>query len=134
MKRAAQPMPEHLARAIQAAGGTVPSAKRPKYGAVKTNGFDSKAEADYAAQLDLRKAAANGDVLDYLTQVSIKLAEGVTYRADFLVFLRDGTWEFVEVKGFSTRDWVIKKKLLAERRPALSARLKVVGGQKARRR
>lgn len=99
---------------------------RGKYGAVKTAGYDSKAEYAYACDLLLRKTATNGDVLDWLEQISIKLTAGIKYRVDFLVFKRDGSWELVEVKGFETKEWQMKMKLMKEHRPELYARLRVV--------
>jgi hypothetical protein len=117
-----EPMPEHLAKAIEAAGGKV---SRPnKFGAIKENGYDSKAEARYALELGIRKQAKNGDVLDWLEQVPIELSCG-TYRCDFLVFFRDGTWKLVEIKGFETDSWKLKKRALEKERPELFARLEV---------
>lgn len=97
-----------------------------KYGAKRTSGYSSKREAQYAAELAVRKSAAGGDVLDWLEQVPIRLPGGVIYRVDFMVFLRDGSWELVEVKGFETAEWRLKCRLLAEVRPHLWAKLKVV--------
>jgi hypothetical protein len=102
---------------------TVP---RSKFGAQRTNGYASKREAEYARQLGLRKAATNGDVLDWLEQVGIKLPGGSRYVVDFLVFKRDGTWELVEIKGFETPEWKLKVGLLAEARPELFAKLEVL--------
>jgi len=112
--------------AISKAVGNPTSKPRSKYGAQKTAGYDSKREYAYACELLLRKTATNGDVLDWVEQVSIKLTAGIKYRCDFLVFKRDGTWELVEVKGFATKEWQMKLKLMKEHRPELYARLKVV--------
>jgi hypothetical protein len=96
-----------------------------KFGAVRTNGYASKREAEYAADLGLRKAALNGDVLDWLEQVPIKLP-GCKYVVDFLVLKRDGSTELVEVKGHETAAWKSKMRALAELRPELFKRLTVV--------
>lgn len=96
-----------------------------KYGAVRTGHYASKREADYAAELELRKRALNGDVLDWLEQVPIKLP-GTKYVVDFLVFHRDGSVSLVEVKGVETPVWKAKMRALAELRPELFKRLVVV--------
>lgn len=89
--------------------------KRSKYGAVKTvyrsiQGFertyDSKREAAFAAELDLRIKA--GDVAWWLPQVPIPLPGGVTYRADFMVMLT--VLRFYDVKGFDTPASILKRK------------------------
>lgn len=105
---------------------TRPWRKRTKYGAIPTRGYASKLEARYADDLAARKAAPDGDVLDWVEQVPVKLPGGTKYVVDFLVFKRDGSWEFVEVKGKPTDVWKLKMRLMAEARPDLYARLEVV--------
>ncbi len=87
---------------------------RHKYNAVRTeaNGrtYDSKKEAEYAANLELKKRA--GDVVFWLEQVPLKLPGGVVYRCDFQEFRSDGTVAFVEVKGFENQTWKVKKRLV----------------------
>ncbi len=102
------------------------SSPASKYAAVRTNGYASKREAEYAAQLELRKRATNGDVLDWLEQVPIKLQGGVRYVVDFMLLMRDGTVRFVEVKGMETPAWRAKMKQLQEAHPEIFARLEVV--------
>lgn len=96
-----------------------------KFGAKRANGFASKREAEYAAELELRKAATNGDVADYLKQVAIELP-GCRYVVDFMVIYRSGQVCFVEVKGFETPAWKAKMRALAELRPEIFSRLIVV--------
>lgn len=112
----AQEAPQSLSEAYQSAGEVV---VRHKYGAVATERdgmrFDSKAEARYYDELKVRQAA--GEVLFFLRQVPVDLGSGVTWRCDFLVFLTDGTTEFVEVKGFETEAWRIKRKLVEGKYP-----------------
>lgn len=87
---------------------------RSKYSAKKTvvDGitFDSKKEAKYYCDLKILKQ--KGEVLMFLRQVPFHLPGGVIYRLDFLVFWADGRVQFVDVKGFKTRDYIIKKKLV----------------------
>lgn len=80
------------------------SSKRSKYGAVKTeyraaNGvtrkYDSKREAAYAAELDLRQKA--GEVVWWLAQIPFLLPGGVRLVVDFMVE------EWVESQGQRTR-------------------------------
>lgn len=85
---------------------------RHKYNAVKTEAdglkFDSKKEARYYAALKVRQQA--GEVLFFIRQVGLDLPGGVKYRVDFLVFLSDGSVEFVDVKGMKTAMYKLKKK------------------------
>ncbi len=86
--------------------------KRSKYGNVVTmvDGirFDSKREARYFEQLKLRQQA--GEVHFWLRQVPMHLPGGTKYVLDFLVFLRDGNVDFVDVKGRETKEFRIKKR------------------------
>lgn len=86
--------------------------KRAKYGNVITTvdgiRFDSKREANYFQQLKLRQQA--GEVRFWLRQVPMHLPGGTKYVLDFLVFLRDGGVDFVDVKGRETKEFRIKKR------------------------
>ncbi len=90
--------------------------KRHKYNATATEvdgyKFDSKAEANYYKLLKLQEQ--EGTITGILRQVPLHIAPGVTYRMDFLVFYSDGTAEGIEVKGYETPEWKIKKKLIEE--------------------
>lgn len=46
----------------------------------------------------------------WLRQVPIHLPGGTRYVLDFLVFLRDGHVDFVDVKGRETKEFRIKKR------------------------
>lgn len=97
-----------------------------KYGAKRTGHYSSKREAEYAHELGLRKAATNGDVLAWVVQVPVRLQGGVVYRVDFLVFLKGGGWELVEIKGCETASWRSKMRQMSEAHPELFANLKVL--------
>lgn len=79
--------------------------------------FDSKKEAEY--YLRLKDWQELGEVLYFLRQVPIHLPGGVTMRIDFLVFWKDGSHEFIDVKGKdrktgkfrATQDWTNKRKI-----------------------
>lgn len=96
-----------------------PFRPRHKFGAVRTeaNGrtYASKAEARYAAELELRKRA--GDVLFWLEQTPFRLPGGVKYVVDFTVFTVSGEVHFVDVKGVETPMFVLKKKQVEELYP-----------------
>ena len=82
-----------------------------KFKAVKQtyNGrsYDSKKEAEYAMQLDWRKKA--GEIKEIHPQFKIDLrindVHWRNYYIDFKVELIDGSFEYIEVKGFPTEVW-----------------------------
>lgn len=111
-------------------------ARKNKYNNQKTivDGieFDSKKEADYYIHLKLLKRA--GEIKDIGLQQRFVLQPGfekngvkyqpITYVADFVIVNNDGTTDVVDVKGFETQVFKIKKKLFEYKYPELS--LKVV--------
>lgn len=94
--------------------------------------FDSKKEAEYYCQLKLLKKA--GEIKDFGMQQRYELQpefnkngkkyQSITYVADFVIVNNDGTTEVIDVKGFETKEFKIKKKLFEYKYPDLS--LKVV--------
>lgn len=93
-----------------------------KYGAIKTthNGhvYDSKLEAAHARNLDFRLKAK--DILGWDRQFKVDLyyydSTGFkwadkSWKIDFRVQEKDGTYTLEEVKGFITEDYLHKKKL-----------------------
>ncbi len=97
-----------------------------KFSAKRTVHYASKRVAEYANELALRKAAPGGDVLAWLEQVPIRLQGGVRYVCDFLVFMRDGSWKLVEIKGMQTPAWKAKMRQMAEAHPELFEHLEVL--------
>ena len=103
--------------------------KSNKYHAVKTsyNGikYDSKKEARFAQELDLRIKA--GDVKYYerqpsfILQPSYKIGKrtirDIRYIADFKIYHNDGRVEIVDCKGMKTRDYLLKKKIFEYKYP-----------------
>lgn len=91
---------------------------RHKYGAKPTTKddirFDSKAEAAYYSQLKIR---LNHDVLFFLRQVPFDLPGGVKYRADFVLFMKDGNVEIIDVKGMDTPMSKMKRKQVEDLYP-----------------
>lgn len=92
--------------------------KKNKYGAKSQNyggkWYHSKKEAGYAENLDW--LVKSGEVIKWERQVKLDLSvNGVhitNYYIDFKVWKKDGTIEYVEVKGFETPEWQLKWRLL----------------------
>lgn len=104
---------------------------RSKYGAKKivVDGikFDSKDEAAYYQYL--LKQKAQGKILNFELQPKYELQpsfkkNGKTYRAityapDFLIYHLDGSEELIDVKGMSTQQGEMRKKLFEYKFPNL---------------
>src|SRR3990167_2203136 len=75
--------------------------------------YDSIKEANYAEELDWRMKA--GEVSRWQRQVKIDLKINnihiTNYYIDFIVYLTNGTKQYVEVKGFETEVWRLKWKI-----------------------
>lgn len=109
-------------------------AKKPKYNnkRVLVDGilFDSQKEADYYSELKLQLMA--GVIRGFCRQPEFILVEGfagrkpVTYRADFIVFHLDGTFEIIDTKGYETETFKLKHKQFLNKFPGLE--IKVVKG------
>lgn len=101
-----------------------------KYGAVATEvdniRFDSKAEAQEYERLKM--LAKCGDIEDLVLQPVFVLQPAfecrgervreITYRADF-AYTREGIQYVVDVKGFKTPEYKLKRKLFLYRYPSL---------------
>ena len=91
------------------------SGKRPKYGNRRTEVdgkvYDSAREAKRHGELALLQKA--GDIYGWAEQVTFLLPGGVKYRADFVILNRDGTYTVEDAKGVRTKEYLIKKKLMA---------------------
>ena len=91
--------------------------KRSKYGAIKTtidgHTFDSKKEAEFYCNLKLRLQAK--EIKGFCLQPIFILAEGLKYKADFIVFNNDGTTDVIDIKGFKTKEYITKKKVFEDK-------------------
>lgn len=74
--------------------------------------FSSRKEARYYSELLLRQKS--GEVLFFLRQTPFHLPGGVKYVCDFTIFLSEGSVEFVDVKGFETPTFKMKRKMVEE--------------------
>ena len=105
--------------------------RRHKFGAVRTNGYASKAEAAYAHELILRACA--GDVVDIEEQPRVSLVAGITMVPDFTFreFIKEPPqfwhWVWVDVKGVETPVFRLKCKLWAVFGPGLLRIVKAKG-------
>ncbi len=89
--------------------------------------FDSKDEAKYYEYLKMKRA--KGLIENFELQPKYVLIPGfkkngktyraVTYTPDFLIYHLDGTQELIDVKGFSTQQGELRKKLFEYRYPEL---------------
>lgn len=100
-----------------------------KYGntKVEVDGFifDSKREASYYQELKYRKMA--GEIKDIKLQPEYELQprfrhgkhtiRPITYTADFEIILANGKKQVIDVKGFKTEGYKMKKKLFMYKYP-----------------
>ena len=91
--------------------------RKSKYGAnkVEIDGikFDSEKEANFYQELKLQLASKS--IKGFCRQAEFILANNVRYKADFIVFNNDGTSEVIDVKGFKTDVYKLKKKLFEDK-------------------
>ncbi|MCY6957940.1 DUF1064 domain-containing protein [Clostridium brassicae] len=104
---------------------------KSKYGAEKITvdgiTFDSKDEAKY--YLYLKELKAKGKILNFELQPKYELQpsfkkNGKTYRAityapDFLIYHLDGTEELIDIKGMSTQQGEMRRKMFDYKYPDL---------------
>jgi hypothetical protein len=96
-----------------------------KYHAVRTNGYASTAEADYAAELKLRRLC--GLIHDVSRPEPIHLTAGIRYQPDF-TFTENGQRVWIDVKGVETPAFRLKARLWAVYGPGLLRVVKRNGG------
>jgi len=65
----------------------------------------------------LQQLKGNGDITHFLMQTPFHLPGGIKYVIDFVVFYSDGLVEYVDVKGYNTQIYVMKKKQVEELYP-----------------
>ena len=91
--------------------------KNSKYRANKTSvdghTFDSKKEADYYSELKLRLQAK--EINGFCLQPTFILAPGLKYKADFIVFNTDNSYDVIDVKGYKTKEYITKKKIFEDK-------------------
>jgi len=55
-----------------------------------------------------------GEILFFLRQTPFHLPGNIKYICDFMIFWKDGSVTFEDVKGFKTKEYTIKKKQVEE--------------------
>jgi hypothetical protein len=100
------------------------SLTKPKYGNKKVGGYDSKKEYRRALELELKQR--QGEISELRKQVRYllvpaqrdengKLIErAVYYVADFVYKDSHGRFIVEDTKGYRTRDYILKRKLMLE--------------------
>lgn len=115
-------------------GVEVEKTKESKYHSNKTEvdgkTFDSKKEANYYARLIYLQLA--GEIKEIELQPSFELQpsykrdgktiRSINYKADFKVTDKEGHEYYVDTKGFKTKEYLIKKKMLLYRYPGIDFR------------
>ena len=90
---------------------------RSKYRSYKTSidghTFDSKKEAEYYCELKLRLQAK--EINGFCLQPTFMLAPGLKYKADFIVFNKDNSYDVIDVKGIHTKEYIAKKKVFEDK-------------------
>jgi hypothetical protein len=100
-----------------------------KYNAKRTEidgiSFDSKAEGEY--YLHLKQQQEDGKIDGFRLQPEYLLQENfkkdgkqyrpIVYKADFIVLHMDGQFEVIDVKGYETPEFKIKRKLFEYKYP-----------------
>jgi hypothetical protein len=101
----------------------------PKYNAKRTEidgiEFHSAIEGEYYRHL--KKQQEEGKIKEFELQPIFTLQEGfkkngkyirpILYIADFKVYYNDGTIQIIDVKGYETADFKIKRKLFEKKYP-----------------
>ena len=91
--------------------------RKTKYRANKTSidghTFDSKKEAEYYCELKWKLQAH--EINGFCLQPTFMLAPGLKYKADFIVFNADNTYEVIDVKGLKTKEYITKKKVFEDK-------------------
>ena len=87
--------------------------------------FDSIKEKNYYCELIILRMA--GEVIDFERQVTFELQpkfkhadkteRAIKYIADFVVKYKDGRTVVVDTKGFKTKDYLLKRKMLLYKYP-----------------
>ena len=103
-----------------------------KYGNKKAEAdgivFDSKKERKYYCELKVLKMA--GQIKDFDLQVVFELQPSFKYKgktiraikyiADFVVTYPDGKTEVIDTKGYRTKDYILKRKMLLHKYPDIN--------------
>jgi|PlaIllAssembly_1097288.scaffolds.fasta_scaffold07161_4 hypothetical protein len=90
--------------------------------------FASKAEG--RSYMDFRMMQQLGEIQWFIRQPSFDLPGQIKYRADFLVVEKDGRVRVFDTKGFRTKEFDLKMRLMKEAYPKVEVEL--IGGSHGR--
>lgn len=79
---------------------------------VSDNGLKFHSKAEHKFYRDLLLLKKSGEVIFFLMQVPMHLTAGIKYYVDFVVFESNGEVRFIDVKGFETKEFKMKKKMV----------------------
>ena len=96
-----------------ACGKKVKSKYRANKTSVDGHTFDSKKEADYYCELKMRLQAK--EINGFCLQPTFMLAPGLKYKADFIIFNTNNTYDIIDVKGVHTKEYIAKKKVFEDK-------------------
>lgn len=105
-ERTGQPLPHGMA--IQ---DKKPSKYRNKRTEANGRVYDSAREAKRATEL--RLLVQSGEAAALFEQVPFHLPGGIVYKADFVILQWDGTFTIEDSKGVLTKEYRLKKRLMA---------------------
>ena len=91
--------------------------------------FDSKAEAKRYQELSLLESC--GEIMHIDIHPVFRLAPEIRYEADFTVYYKDGRIEVEDVKGFCTKEYLLKEKLFNSSHPLAPIR-RIHGNKKVK--
>ena len=94
---------------------SVPTKSKYRNVKVEVDGemIDSKAEAKRFKEL--KQLERIGEITGLVRQIKFQLVKGVVYKCDFLYYkIKDRKWIIEDKKGFKTKEYNTKKKLMLE--------------------
>ena len=81
---------------------------------INYNGISFRSKKEGNRYLELLMMQKAGKVVFFLMQVPFRLAGGVKYVVDFVVFWENGNITFEDVKGYKTPMYITKKKMVED--------------------
>lgn len=94
-----------------------PAPSKYKNKRIECDGFTFDSQKEYRYYQNLKLLRERGEVLMFLMQVPFHLPGGVKYVLDFQIFWANKEISFVDVKGFKTEIYKLKKKQVEQLYP-----------------
>ena len=91
----------------------VPKSKKQKYHntGLWRDGFYFRSQLELKRYCQLKLLCSSGEIAGFILQPEFILQEGndedrgITYKADFLILNRNGTYEVEDTKGYESQQW-----------------------------